>query len=107
MRLRSMVLYNLPGPTGIVLTVPIVSALAEHSNGGDERAGGTSTSRSATLRGGRFQCCPAGRDRISRHGGKRRRRASRRGNVLPEQCVALYEHARVTVMQTPSPCSGP
>jgi len=93
-----VLLYNLPGPTGIVLTVPIVSALAEHPN----IAGMKETSpelerlgQCVTLRNGAFPVFSGWAPVVypavvaGAAGG-----ILAVANVLPAECVALVEHAR-------------
>jgi len=93
-----VVLYNLPGPTGIVLTVPIVSALAEHANVAGVKETSPELERLGqwvTLRGGSFPVLCGWAPVVypalmaGAAGG-----ILAVANVLPEQCVALYEHTR-------------
>lgn len=93
-----VLLYNLPGANGIVLTVPIVEKLAEHPN----IAGMKETSpelerlgQCATLRDGAFSVFSGWAPVIypalvsGASGG-----ILAVANVLPDACVALFEHAQ-------------
>ena len=93
-----VVLYNLPGPTGVVLTPAMVATLAEHRNIAGMKETSPELERlgiCVTLRDGAFPVlsgwAPVLYPAIT---------AGAAGgilavaNVLPDQCVSLFEHAR-------------
>jgi 4-hydroxy-2-oxoglutarate aldolase len=93
-----VVLYNLPGPTGVVLTPAMVATLAEHPNVLGMKETSPDLERlgiCTALRNGAFPVvsgwAPVLYPAVV---------AGARGgilavaNVLPAQCVALFEHAR-------------
>lgn len=93
-----VLLYNMPGTVGIVLTLPIVSALAEHPNVAGMKETSPELDRlgqCVTLRGGTFPVfsgwAPVVYPAVA---------AGAAGgilavaNVLPQECVTLVEHAR-------------
>jgi 4-hydroxy-2-oxoglutarate aldolase len=93
-----VVLYNLPGPTGIVLTVPIVAALADHANVAGMKETSPELERlgqCVTLRNGTFPVFSGWAPVVypavvaGAAGG-----ILAVANVLPNECVSLVEHAR-------------
>ena len=93
-----VVLYNLPGPTGIVLTPAIVAALAEHANVAGLKETSPDLERLGiftTLRGGTFPVLSGWAPVLypavvaGASGG-----ILAVANVLPDQSVDLFEHAR-------------
>jgi 4-hydroxy-2-oxoglutarate aldolase len=93
-----VVLYNLPGPTGVTLTPAMVATLAEHSNIAGMKETSPELERlgiCVTLRGGRFPVVSGWMPVLypalmaGAAGG-----ILAVANVLPDQCVALFEHAR-------------
>jgi len=93
-----VLLYNLPGPTGIVLTVPIVTALADHPNVAGMKETSPELERLSqcvTLRNGVFPVFSGWAPVVypavvaGAAGG-----ILAVANVLPNECVALVEHAR-------------
>lgn len=93
-----VLLYNLPGPTGIVLTVPIVTALAEHPNVAGMKETSPELERlgqCVTLRSGAFPVFSGWAPVVypavvaGAAGG-----ILAVANVLPNQCVSLVELAR-------------
>ena len=93
-----VLLYNLPGPTGIVLTVPIVTALAEHPNVAGMKETSPELERlgqCVTLRNGAFPVFSGWAPVVypavvaGAAGG-----ILAVANVLPNQCVSLVEMAR-------------
>jgi 4-hydroxy-2-oxoglutarate aldolase len=93
-----IVLYNLPGPTGVVLTPAIVSALAEHPNVLGMKETSPDLERlgiCTALRNGTFPVVSGWAPVLypavvaGAAGG-----ILAVANVLPDRCVALFEHAR-------------
>lgn len=93
-----VLLYNLPGPTGIVLSVPIVQELAEHPNVAGMKETSPELERlgqCVTIRGGSFPVFSGWAPVLypavvsGAAGG-----ILAVANVLPDECVALYEHAQ-------------
>ena len=93
-----VVLYNLPGPTGVTLTPAMVATLAEHSNIAGMKETSPELERlgiCVTLRGGTFPVVSGWMPVLypalmaGAAGG-----ILAVANVLPDQCVALFEHAR-------------
>ena len=93
-----VVLYNMPGTVGIVLTVPIVSALAEHPNVAGMKETSPELERlgqCVTLRGGTFAVFSGWAPVVypavvaGAAGG-----ILAVANVLPDECASLVEHAR-------------
>ena len=93
-----VLLYNLPGPTGIVLTVPIVTTLADHPNVAGMKETSPELERlgqCVTLRNGAFPVFSGWAPVVypalvaGAAGG-----ILAVANVLPTECVALVEHAR-------------
>jgi 4-hydroxy-2-oxoglutarate aldolase len=93
-----VLLYNLPGPTGIVLTVPIVSALADHPNVAGMKETSPELERlgqCVTLRNGGFPVFSGWAPVVypavvaGAAGG-----ILAVANVLASQCVSLVEFAR-------------
>jgi 4-hydroxy-2-oxoglutarate aldolase len=93
-----VVLYNLPGPTGVILTPAMVASIAEHQNVLGLKETSPDLERlgiSAALRGGAFPVMSGWAPVLypammaGAAGG-----ILAVANVLPEQCVALYEHVK-------------
>lgn len=93
-----VLLYNLPGPTGIVLTVPIVTALADHPNVAGLKETSPELERlgqCVTLRNGAFPVFSGWAPVVypavvaGAAGG-----ILAVANVLPNECVTLVQHAR-------------
>jgi 4-hydroxy-2-oxoglutarate aldolase len=93
-----VVLYNLPGPTGVTLTPPIVAALAEHANVAGLKETSPELERLGIftgLRGGGFPVLSGWAPVLypavmaGAAGG-----ILAVANVLPAQAVALYDHAK-------------
>lgn len=93
-----VVLYNMPGPTGVTLTPAMVAVLAEHENVLGLKETSPDLERLgifATLRGGKFPVMSGWMPVLypammaGAAGG-----ILAVANVLPAQCVALFEHAK-------------
>ncbi|HXT69525.1 MAG TPA: dihydrodipicolinate synthase family protein [Vicinamibacterales bacterium] len=93
-----IVLYNLPGPTGVILTPAMVASMAEHQNVLGLKETSPDLERlgiSAGLRAGKFPVMSGWAPVLypammaGAAGG-----ILAVANVLPEQCVALYTHVK-------------